>query len=55
MDPVIRTHTKEDMSTTKERKQEDTMRKETDCNITPFIQSNPRFDQNSMRQMPIPN
>ena len=31
------------------------MIKETNCNITPFVQSNPRFDQNSMRQMPIPS
>ena len=32
MDPVIRTHTKEHMSATKEREQKDTMGKETDCN-----------------------
>ena len=55
MNPIIRTHTEEDMSVAKEGKQEDTMCKETNCNITPFIQSNPRFDQDSMRQMPILN
>ena len=32
MDPIIRTHTKEDMSAMKEGKQEDTMCKETNCN-----------------------
>ena len=32
MDPVIRTHTKEQMSVTKEREQKDTMGKETDYN-----------------------
>ena len=32
MDPFIRTHTKKDMSTAKEREQEDTMSEETNCN-----------------------
>ena len=53
MNPIVRTYTKENMSVAKEGKQEDTMCKETNCNITPFVQSNPRFDQNSMRQVPI--
>ena len=55
MNPIVRTYTKEDMSTVKEGQQEDTMCKEINCNITPFVQSNSRFDQDSMRQMPIPN
>ena len=55
MNPIVGTHTKEDMSAAKEGKQEDTMCKETNCNIIPFVQSNPRFDQNSMRQTPIPS
>ena len=45
MNPIIRTHTKEDMRVAKEGKQEDTMCKETNCNITPFVQSNSRFNQ----------
>ena len=32
MNPIIRTHTKENMSAVKEGKQEDTMCKETNCN-----------------------
>ena len=32
MNPVVRTHTKKDMSAMQEREQEDTMSKETDCN-----------------------
>ena len=32
MNPIVRTHTKEDMSIAKEGKQEDTMSKETNCN-----------------------
>ena len=55
MNPIIRTHTKEDMRVAKEGKQEDTMCKETNCNITPFVQSNSRFNQNPMRQAPIPS
>ena len=31
MNPIVRTHTKEDMSAAKEGKQEDTMCKETNC------------------------
>ena len=53
MYPIIGTHTEEQMSTAKERKKKDTMREETNCNITPFVQLNPRFNQNSMRQKPI--
>ena len=32
MNPIVRTHTKEDMSVAKEGKQEDTMCKVTNCN-----------------------
>ena len=32
MNPIVGTHTKEDMSAVKEGKQEDTMCKETNCN-----------------------
>ena len=53
MNPIIRTHTKKDMSMMEERQKEDTISEETNHNVTPFIQSNPRFDQNSMRQTPI--
>ena len=55
MNSIVGTHTEEQMSMAKEGKKKDTMREETNCNITPFIQSNPRFDQNSMRQKPIPS
>ena len=33
MNPILRTHTKENMSMTKEGKQKDTMSKETNCNM----------------------
>ena len=55
MNPIVGTHTKENMSAAKEEKQEDTMCKETNCIITPFVQLNPWFDQNSVRQTPILN
>ena len=32
MNPIVRTYTKEDMSAAKEGQQEDTMRKEINCN-----------------------
>ena len=42
MNPIVRTHTKEDMSAAKEEKQEDTMCKETNCNrlllAIPYLQ-----------------
>ena len=53
MCPIVREHTEQEMSTMIERKQEDTIGKETNCNITPFIQSNSWFNQNSTREIPI--
>ena len=44
MYPVIGEHTEKMMSSPIERKEKDTIGQETNHNITPFIQSNPRFD-----------
>ena len=53
MYPIIGKHTEENMSLTIERKEKDTISQETNCNITSFIQLNPRFDQNSIRDAPV--
>ena len=47
---VIATHTKKNMSTTREHEEEDVQRKEENCNITPFVPLSPRLNQRSSRQ-----
>ena len=59
MNPIIRTHTKEDMRAAKEGKQEDTMCKETNCNNPKLrpketLQCTPQYESNRTYILGIP-